>query len=355
MGVEWAMIKTLKERFSEARDTYLADIKISSKSEHTHEKYLLVLNHFQRWMDGAELSDKDTDFSPLHVIQFKQYLAQIPVKINTIYHYLIVLHTFFKWSKRAGFFSENPVTEDCFPATEEIKYDILTKEEMDIVVSGFLPRRIYKKTRARNKALVLLLIQSGLRVSELINLRVYDVSFDRNNIHVVNGKGSKSRYAPLPEEAKQALYEYFKDYEKQHGKALAATAYLFCGEDGSDQNKPLTRSGVGRIVETYVRLLTGHEGIGPHDLRHCAASMWDNTGANMRTIQNALGHSSILTTERIYVKLLDKEKAAQDIVALMGAKKKAVRDEQEARQEPSSVSSPPSARQERTVQISFLN
>lgn len=299
--------------YEQASTAFLADLKVSSKSAATYNQYAQVLGEFGDWLNGHtdNRTDGATEITPLMISEYKQSMFARGVKNNTALHYLTMLRAFFKWAIDNKLYAEQPVTKSLLPSAEQIKHDIPTIDEINLLLSGKLPRYARHSTMQRNRAIVTLFIQSGLRVSELCNLRIKDLDFEHNNIYVDHGKGDKSRYAPFPSVARKNVQEYITHRRielKPHN--LPQNAFLFVGDD---EHKPLTRQAVTKLVSGYVERLTGHKGIGAHDLRHAAASIWDNRGANIRDVQKALGHSKVETTERIYVQILDRKKAAENI------------------------------------------
>lgn len=308
---------SVSEHYSKASTAYLADLKVSSKSVATYNQYTQVLTEFGEWLNGHtdNRTDGATEITPLIVSEYKQALFARGVKNNTVLHYLTMLRAFFKWAIDNKLYAEQPVTKSLLPSAEQIKHDIPTIEEIDLLLSGKQPRYARHSTIQRNRAIVTLFIQSGLRVSELCNLRIRDLDFENENVYVDHGKGDKSRYAPFPSIAQRNVQEYIIHRRIElKPRALSQDAFLFVGDDG---DKPLTRQAITKLVNGYVARLTGHKGIGAHDLRHAAASVWDNRGASIRDVQKALGHSNVQTTERIYIQVLNRSRAASTISKLL--------------------------------------
>ena len=307
---------TASEHYSKASIAFLAGLKGSSQNAATYNQYTQVLTEFGDWLNGHtdNRTDGPTEITPLIVSEYKQALFARGVKNNTVLHYLTMLRAFFKWAIDNKLYTEQPVTKSLLPSAEQIKHDIPTIEEINLLLSGKQPRYARHSTMQRNRAIVTLFIQSGLRVSELCNLRIRDLDFENENVYVDHGKGAKSRYAPFPPIAQKNVQEYIIHRRIElKPRALSQDAFLFVGDDGE---KPLTRQAVTKLVSGYVARLTGHKGIGAHDLRHAAASLWDDRGANIRDVQKALGHSSVQTTERVYVQILNRSRAASNISKL---------------------------------------
>lgn len=305
---------TLYEKYDMVRELYLTDAKVSRKSKNTLDKYRYALMTFGEWLNSPDTEyGKSTapEFPTLAIVAYKQFLHDTGRGNNTVIQYLGVLHCLFKWAITNDLFKTQPVTDATLPEPTEIKHDIPTLEEIQKLLTGETPRRSYVKNRARNRAIVMVFLLSGVRASELCHLRVGDCDYELNSLQVSNGKGNKSRYAPYPAPAQEAVKIYLAERQEQSGKPIEQTDYLFVTSEG----KPFERQYVSDLVKRYVQRLTGHNGITAHDLRHAAASLWDEEQVPIRTVQKALGHANMQTTERVYVQILNKTKAAQEISA----------------------------------------
>ena len=137
----------------------------------------------------------------------------------------------------------------------------------------------------RDRAIFELLYGSGMRASELINLRTQDLGYIRNNVIKVEGKGGKERFVPVSDKSKEALERYL-----EIRREIARTEYLFVNKKG----RKLTRQGLWFILKKY--------GFYPHLLRHSFATHLIEKGADLRSVQIMLGHSNISTTQ-IYTKV----------------------------------------------------
>lgn len=172
--------------------------------------------------------------------------------------------------------------------------DILSVEEIDAMESTF---DLSKPEGQRNKAIIETLYSCGLRVSELVNLRITDLNFDQGFIKVI-GKGDKERLVPIGQKAIKEINLYKPDRHSLPAIQKSSENVLFLNRRG---NK-LTREMIFTIVKRAAKDAGIEKSISPHTLRHSFATHLIEGGADIRVVQEMLGHESILTTE-IYTHL----------------------------------------------------
>lgn len=172
--------------------------------------------------------------------------------------------------------------------------DILSVEEIGEVIDQI---DLSKPEGQRNRAMLEVLYGSGLRVSELINLKISDISFNEDII-LVTGKGNKQRLVPLGELAKKQIVIYLEHIRPHIDIKKGFEDYLFLNRRG----RKLSRQMIFIVIRNQVEKLGISKNISPHTFRHSFATHLVQGGANLRVVQQLLGHASIITTE-IYTHL----------------------------------------------------
>ena len=197
------------------------------------------------------------------------------------------LKSFYKYLKLNKKIKINPMDQINNPKTKKTLPKVLSEEE----INNLLDIQLKTNFDYRNKAMLELMYSSGLRVSELINLNVNDIDLDNDTVKIY-GKGSKERIIPLNDYAKEALKEYLKTHRKElfkHGE----NNYLFLNNHG---NK-MTRQGFFKILQKIAKEKKIKTEFSPHTLRHSFATHLLKYGADLRSIQELLGHSDISSTQ----------------------------------------------------------
>lgn len=282
---------------------YLNQLENNGKSARTITTYKNAL------FDFLDTLDSEQDVSTLSVIKWQNKLVLKGVKRNTIRHYLICLNAFYNWQVRNGLVAKNIINAQDLPKKEQIKYDLLSLEEIQQLLS-YEPKTKTLHSK-RNKAIITTLILTGARNEELRNIKLKDLDFEKSVICIQRGKGNKYREIPFPEQCKQDVINYLQD--KEYPQVKNKEQYLFGYYDAANNWNQLKALALTHLVTNYVKKVTGHDYIGAHDLRHAFASLASNLGADTRSISLAMGHSSEQITNKIYISILDKSKAARNI------------------------------------------
>ena len=218
---------------------------------------------------------------------------------SSISRILSSLRTFYKFLLSEDLVDKNPFAEVRNPRKAENLVEILDENE----VKSFLERLpCATKLEMRDKTMFELLYSSGLRVSELVDLKLNDIDYEENLIRCI-GKGNKERIVPVGETSIHYLKTYMKTarLDLQSKKRLISSEFCFLNKNGTK----LTRQGFWKILKKYEKQFNLNKRIYPHLFRHSYATHMLERGADLRVVQELLGHSSISTTE-IYTNINNK-------------------------------------------------
>lgn len=263
--------------------SYLASEK--GLSNNTLEAYQRDLKHWHLFLSGKQV-ESYSQVSEDHVVSF---LSQFKVKeyaSTTICRMLITLKVFFKFLKKENYVSQNITLYLDTPKLWQLIPEILTSQEVERLLQMPLPNTWLG---ARDTAILEVLYSTGLRVSELCSLALYDVD---DQFIRIKGKGGKERIVPIGKKAIKAIDAYlcYDRFSAEHEK----NPILFL----SRTRKPLDRISVWRLVKYYAKKANIVKMISPHTLRHSFATHLLDNGADLRVIQEMLGHAHISSTDR---------------------------------------------------------
>ena len=257
------------------------DLNYSKNTINTYSNNLNQLNlYFNK--DLLKLTSKDIE----------NFIISLKIDPRSISNYISSYKTFYNYFIKINKITINPI--DIIDSPKLIKKlpVYLTVEEID----NFLNIDIIDAFSARNKSMLELLYATGLRISELINLEFKNIDLNDCTIKVM-GKGSKERIIPLSDTAIKYLKIYVKDYRQKLVKN-EINNYVYLNNHG----KKMTRQGVFKIIKKRSSEIGIKKDISPHTLRHSIATHMLENGADLRIIQEFLGHESISTTQ-IYTHL----------------------------------------------------
>lgn len=259
-----------------------------SSSTASQRAYKTDLEQFYTWLkDEQPEIAKPEDLNQQHIEAFIAYLFLDGIAKSSIARKLAALRTYFKYLHLNGLIQVNPLEGIKNPRQNHPQPDILNVDE---IFSLLDQKQSSDPVTLRNFALAELLYGSGLRISEALSLNIFDVDANKNYIRVM-GKGSRERLAPLSDTSRESLMRWLDKRELMAEKGENA---LFVGTRG----KRLNRREAVRIIEKLC-LQTGlRTTVSPHGLRHSFASHLLSSGADMRTVQELLGHKRLATTQR---------------------------------------------------------
>jgi integrase/recombinase XerC len=302
---------------------YMSSVKNSSP--HTILNYGKDLSQFEEYLAPPGMQPPAlSEITHTIIREFVGHLHDHGLEKSSIARKLAALRSFFKYCVREGMLKENPARLVPTPKLPKRIPSVLTAEEMN----GFLNRLAEMAAPAsgplepsrkvggatllapglkedglflrRDRALLELLYAAGLRVSELTGLNLVDID-QKERMLRVRGKGNKERIVPYGSKAQEALDKYWNLREELLLQKSAARG----GRRGPAQavflnyaGRRLTQRSVGRIVKKYVRLVNMNWDLHPHSLRHAFATHLLADGADLRAIQELLGHQSLSTTQK---------------------------------------------------------
>ncbi len=257
-------------------------------STNTVRAYENELKAFANFL-GPEIRWKDID----HVL-VRGFLGDLHSKglsKVSIARALAALRSMYRWLAREGIVRQNPAKLVATPKIPKKLPRVPTLEEMNNVLDGELP-----ETAAfpeRDRAIFELLYGCGLRNSELVGIELNDLQW-ANEVVLVRGKGKKQRYVPLAGAAAEAVRSYLEARRTMVTEMRASTTRLFINRRGG----PLTSRSVGRIVK-HIAVAKGlPPDVHPHTLRHAFGTHMLSEGADLRAIQELLGHERLSTTQK---------------------------------------------------------
>lgn len=267
-------------------------------SLNTRKSYQYELNRYLTYLKEEKNITTIEAIAQTDIEDFLKYCSKKQENPKTIAHKLTTIHNFHQYLEKEHQTKTCPTESIDRPKTKKTLPTCLSLEE----VEKLLAIELKTPFDYRNKAMLELMYGGGLRVSELINLTIYDIDFD-NAIIRIKGKGSKERMVPLGETASYYLQLYLN--QRQSLSKNKSCEMLFLNARGAG----ISRQGFFKSLKQLLRSKGLNDTISPHSLRHSFATHLLEGGADLRSIQLLLGHSDISTT-KIYTHITnDKIKA----------------------------------------------
>ena len=264
-------------------DEFIEYLIIDKKySENTIKSYKNDLKKFENYIKKQINNINENDIK-----NYIKYLNKENDDTKTISHNISTLRSFYKFLLIEKKVKNNPMEYIELPKIRKSLPKTLSIEEID----KLLDIKLKDAFSYRNKAMLELMYSSGLRVSELVNVNIHDIDTSNCIIRIM-GKGSKERIVPLGDYAINYLELYLKEYREKLVKK-EMNDYLFLNNHG----KKMTRQGFFKILKQLAKEKNIKTEFSPHTLRHSFATHLLNGGADLRSIQEMLGHESISTTQ----------------------------------------------------------
>ena len=256
-------------------------------SLNTAKNYEIDILEFENYLkkEGIDYLDIDYEF----IKEYLVYLYNKKLSRNSVAKKLSSLRSFYKYLFNNDLIRTNPFKYVSTPKKEKRLPKYLGIEELEII---FNTPDINTSLGQRNRLILEILYATGIRVSELVNIKISDIDFYRKEIRIL-GKGNKERIDPFGEYCLDAINMFLEDGRKKILQKHHVTCdYLILNEHG---NK-LTTRGVEKIIDNVVKQAALKKHISPHMLRHTFATHLLNEGCDIKTVQELLGHESLEST-----------------------------------------------------------
>lgn len=278
---------TINSVLGRAMADFLRHLRERNASPHTIKAYTVDLSEFSAFAGERDLKAIDH----LVIRGFLSHLYQKGLSKTSVARALAAVRSLYRWLAQEGVVDQNPAKLVATPKLPKKLPRVPTIEEMNSVLDGQMP-----ETAAfpeRDRLMLELLYGCGIRNSELTGINLDDVRLSAEAI-LIRGKGKKERYVPFGETAKQALLAYLPSRKKILEEARRSTPALLVNHRGGRLS---TRS-VGRIIKAIAVAKGLSPDVHPHTLRHAFGTHMLEEGADLRAIQELLGHERLATTQR---------------------------------------------------------
>ena len=250
-------------------------------SNNTVKAYEADISSFFQWLDNEDLKYKNLQED--HINQYISFLFQRMMRSSSVNRKISSIKSFYIFLVKRNFLKNSPLNDLVTPKQEKYLPESMSEAEVDKLLNS---PDVANKIENRDKAMIEMLYATGMRISELVNLKITDVDMKRCVVKVF-GKGSKERLVPFGETALDSLKSYLNNRERSSSKEI----FL------SNRGKKMTRVAFWQRVKVYLIRENLKNSISPHTLRHAFATHLINRGADLRSVQLLLGHSDLSTTQ----------------------------------------------------------
>ena len=250
-------------------------------SNNTVKAYEADISSLFQWLDTEDL--KYNNLQEDHINQYISFLFQRKMRSSSVNRKISSIKSFYIFLVKRNFVKNSPLNDLVTPKQEKYLPESMSEAEVDKLLNS---PDVSNKIENRDKAMIEMLYATGMRISELVNLKITDVDMKRCVVKVF-GKGSKERLVPFGETALDSLRSYLNEREQSSSKEI----FL------SNRGKKMTRVAFWQRVKIYLIRENLKNSISPHTLRHAFATHLLNRGADLRSVQLLLGHSDLSTTQ----------------------------------------------------------
>ncbi|MCX6323446.1 MAG: site-specific tyrosine recombinase XerD [Sphingobacteriales bacterium] len=265
-----------------------------SLADHSVDAYLHDINKFTAYLSLQETEPKPGDITLKQLEAFIKWINELGMTATSQARIISGLRSFYRYCVLEQISSQDPTVLMESPKLKRLLPDTLSFEEIDQIIAAI---DLSKAEGVRNKAIFETMYSCGLRVSELVNLRISNLYLDVGFIKVI-GKGDKQRLVPIGSSAIRHINIYKQNIRNKQSIALGQEDILFLNRRG----RGLTRVMIFLVLKQLVSKAGINKVVSPHTFRHSFATHLVEGGADLRAVQEMLGHESITTTE-IYTHL----------------------------------------------------
>ena len=258
-------------------------------SQNTIQSYLSDLKKLIKYLEIKNNNNLPHEIK-VDIIREFLYLESKKIKASTQGRLISSLNLFFDFLILEKILIENPVEKIDYPKIGFTIPTTLTTDEIDLIIAN---ARLNKNNGLRNETIIEVLYSCGLRVSELINLKISDLYLSEQLLKVI-GKGNKERFVPISQTAKKLIVQYIEFVRNSNKVKKGHEDTLFINNRG----KKLTRIMIFTILNSIAKEIGIKKKVSPHVLRHSFATHLIENGADIISIQKMMGHENIVTTEK---------------------------------------------------------
>lgn len=275
-------------------ESYIRGFKMHLKlekglSQNTLQAYIDDVKKLTQWLSIQELQLDPKHIDKKVLRQFISWINEMGFVSATQARILSGLKNFFKYLLEEEHIEQNPMSFIDIPKIRRKIPVVLTTQEIDEIQAQI---DLSSPEGERNRCIIEMLYSCGLRVSELVNLSINNIYWDDEFIRII-GKGNKERLVPIGSVALKYCRFYYQHIRKKQGSAHGHEEFFFLNNRG----KQLSRVMIFTIVKRLVEKAGIKKTVSPHTFRHSFATHMVEGGADLRAVQDMLGHESITTTE----------------------------------------------------------
>lgn len=274
----------------DALDDYLQFLRVERQlAANTLSSYERDLKSYLQYLKEVEQLDSLRKVERVHILNHLSHLKETTMSSRTVARHISSIRSFHQFLIRERVVDKDPTVHLEMPQMDKKLPNVLSIEEVDALIEA---PDTSKANGKRDQAMLELLYASGMRVSECINLDMEDVNLTMGFVRCF-GKGGKERIIPLGKSALASCKDYLSGSRSELAKAGVTTDALFINQRG----KRLTRQGFWKLLKQHAQKAGIQKELTPHTLRHSFATHLIENGADLRAVQEMLGHADISTTQ----------------------------------------------------------